>query len=124
MKPKEWENQVSSPLLVWWWFFWITYNIAGTIIVYLKTIVEKIHSLIILEYFILIVDAMQIVLILIVLAMIKGIYEMQMHHYKLLEQSKKIPKKPIRKRTQSEQDLFFIAAKLNLRHPGTDRTIF
>jgi hypothetical protein len=67
-----------SPLLPWWWGMWITSGILGNAVLRLSLAAEKIDELITLNVVTTLSDALDIPLNLIFLAIINGIYRMQM----------------------------------------------
>jgi hypothetical protein len=82
--PKDWNNQPVSPLLGWWWFFWIVSNALGRASYKLSSKAEEINDFIISNIVTQVSDAVDIPLCLIVVAIVKRVYEMQNSHSKLL----------------------------------------
>ena len=80
--PQNWENVPVPSLLPWWWFFWIVSGVfAKTLnLLYIIPETEEVHDFIVANISNQLCDLIEIPLYLILIAIINGIYSMQMYH--------------------------------------------
>ncbi len=85
VSPADWKQQASSPLLPWWWGLWILYVIGGSIAGYIAgfTGAETVESAIDISVAIVLIVSPVLVL----LAIIRRVHQMQMGHYRSPEGS-------------------------------------
>ncbi|MCB0198143.1 MAG: DUF4328 domain-containing protein, partial [Anaerolineae bacterium] len=72
-----------SPMLPWWWFFWIVSTMLGNASFRLAMRAEEINTLLIANVVTQLSDVAGIPLSLIVLGIIGKVYDMQMNHAKV-----------------------------------------
>jgi hypothetical protein len=80
--PQDWKNQSVSPILGWWWFFWIVSNMFANASFRMSLRAESINELISANVVTLLSDLTEIPLSLIMLVVVKKVYEMQMSHFR------------------------------------------
>ncbi|HPE71211.1 MAG TPA: DUF4328 domain-containing protein [Candidatus Competibacter sp.] len=81
--PRSWSKASVSPMLPWWWFFWIVSTMLGNASFRLAMRAEEINTLLIANVVTQLSDVAGIPLSLIVLGIIGKVYDMQMNHAKV-----------------------------------------
>jgi hypothetical protein len=76
--PQDWQNQQGSPLLGWWWFLWIVFNMIGWVLLRMPE-AKTIEALITANVAGLFSFCVEIISCLVLLALVNRIHEMQMH---------------------------------------------
>lgn len=82
VNPLAWRNQPISPILPWWWTFWILSNLLANIGLRIQLGAEHLEPLITGNLFITAADATDIPLNLLVLALVGRVHEMQITRYR------------------------------------------
>lgn len=77
-KPKDWSNTVTSPILGWWWFFWIVTNIIANVSFRFSIRAEELNELMALNMMNQASELFSIPLAIITLALINQIYTAQL----------------------------------------------
>ena len=81
-EPANWQHQSVSSLLPWWWVFWLASAFIGQLSSRLLLLAQDVDDYIGINRFSILADALNIPLILILLAIIGRVYEMQMSYFR------------------------------------------
>ena len=79
--PKDWKDLPNPPILRWWWFFWLISGLSSNVAFRMILKAKQVGDYIVSNVFSLIGDIAYIPLILITLAIVNKIYELQMSHF-------------------------------------------
>jgi hypothetical protein len=80
INPDNWNEVTASPILSWWWFFWLTNKFLGQAVIRMSLRAKEIPELKAVNLAYQASDVVSIVLALVTMALVNGIYQAQVAH--------------------------------------------